>query len=111
MGIEPKLLSRNVSNNNKEDSNVDNNIKKYSFLDDEKNIKLYIDFTNIGEICTDDDILLDYTETSLCLIINNYNNNENEEVCEPKCLKFNKLYSGISNAKYKLKKDKIIIIL
>jgi hypothetical protein len=62
-----------------------------AFLDEEKSVKLYIDFEGIGDKCEDEDIVLEYTSTSLCLVINNYKE-------EPLCLGFEKLTALIDKA-------------
>ena len=80
------------------------NITSYAFLDEEKSVKLYITMQGVGEKCTDEDITLDWTETSFCFVINNYEEDE-------KCLSFGKLSGKITKATYKLKADKIILIL
>lgn len=89
------------------------NITSYAFLNEEKVVKLYITLEGVGDQCTDDDITLEYTESSLSLVIKNYKNvsdpaDENEE---DKSLSFGRLTGKITHAKYKLKTDKIILIL
>jgi hypothetical protein len=56
----------------------------------------------IGESHTDEQIHLDYTESSFSLRIVNTNND---------CLSFGKLYGLIEKATAKLKKDRIVITL
>lgn len=83
------------------------NITSYSFLDDGPVVKLYLTgLDEIDRLCTDDDIVLDYTERSFCLTINNY-----KSPSEPQILCFSRLCGPISEASYKLKKNKIIITL
>ena len=48
------------------------NITSYGFLDDGPKVKLYIDLENVGEQCTDNDLILEYTERSLSLTVLNY---------------------------------------
>ena len=126
---EPKLLSTkslssdelSANNQSKKTSSFDmhkSNITSYAFCDDGPKVKLYINMENVGEICSDDDITLDYTETSFCLVIKNYNNNEidpaNATGLAPvpeRCLSFGKLTANITKATFKKKKDKIILIL
>jgi len=113
--IEPKLLSSSsvVSD---EESGVKtttvaafeyhkSNITSYAFLDDGRKIKVYITLEGVGEKCmTEGDVSLDFTEESFCLIVRNYEEQE-------RCLSFGKLCGSISDAKFKLKPDKVILIL
>ena len=91
------------------------NITSYAFLNEEKVVKLYITLEGIGEQCTDDDIRLDWNETSLSLVIKNYHKPtttpEDNGSVEDRTLSFGRLTAKISNAKYKLKEDKIILTL
>jgi hypothetical protein len=80
------------------------NITTYAFLDEPKKVKLYIEMPGIGDKCTDDDITLDFTETSLCLVVNNYKP-------EPQCLCFGRLTAPITNASFKIKDNRIILTL
>lgn len=84
------------------------NITSYAFLNEEKIVKLYITLEKIGEQCTDEDIQLDWDESSLSLLIKNYSNST---TAEDRSLSFGRLTAKISNAKYKLKTDKIILTL
>jgi hypothetical protein len=105
---EPKLLSRQSSSNIEFKKNAfdysKSNIHKYAFLDEEKSVKLYIDLEGVGDKCEDEDIVLDYTSTSLCLVVNNYKE-------EPLCLSFGKLTALIDEAVCKKKKDRLILTL
>eukprot|EP00536_Pseudo-nitzschia_multiseries_P002060 jgi/Psemu1/301196/fgenesh1_kg.27_\ len=85
------------------------NITSYAFLNEEKHVKLYITLEGIGDRCTDDDIQLDWDELSFSLLIKNYNSNSTST--ENRSLSFGRLTAKISNAKYKLKTDKIILTL
>jgi hypothetical protein len=80
------------------------NITTYAFLDDGMKVKLYIDMVGVGETCTDEDVSLDYTETTFCLVVNNFKP-------EPQCLSFGKLTAEITDATFRLKQDRIIITL
>mmetsp|Transcript_921 Transcript_921/g.2130 ORF Transcript_921/g.2130 Transcript_921/m.2130 type:complete len:213 (-) Transcript_921:279-917(-) len=86
------------------------NITSYAFLNEEKHVKLYITLEGIGEQCTDDDIQLDWDESSLSLLIKNYSDSTITTE-QDRSLSFGRLTAKISNAKYKLKTDKIIITL
>ena len=71
-------------------------------------MKIYIELKGLQEKCTnDDDIHLDYTETSFQLTIQNYDDDDNKE----RCLCFSKLYDDIEKASLKKKKDRVIISL
>ena len=105
---EPKLLSRQESSHESKKHAFDyskSNISKYAFLDEGTSVKLYIDLEGVGDKCTDDDILLDWTPTTMSLVVKNYNKDE------PLCLSFGKLTASIDNAACKKKKDKLIVIL
>ena len=105
---EPKLLSRQSSSNIEFKKNAfdysRSNIYKYAFVDEGNLVKLYIDLEGVGDKCTDDDIVLDYTSTSMCLVVNNYKE-------EPLCLSFGKLTASIDEAVCKKKKDRLILTL
>jgi hypothetical protein len=115
---EPKLLSRHSS---VEGHLVDagttastfdyskSNITTYSFLDDGAKVKLYIDMEGVGEVCSDEDVTLDYTDLSLSFTLQNYNNGSANP--SPQILRFSKLTGAISNAACRLKKDKVILTL
>jgi hypothetical protein len=85
------------------------NITTYSFLDDGIKVKLYIDMEGVGEICSDDDVTLDYTNRSLSFTLRNYNNDATKN--SPQILRFSRLTDDISNATFRLKKDKVILTL
>ena len=110
--IEPKLLSS--SSVLSEDESVKttvafeyhkSNITSYAFLDDGRKVKVYITLEGIGDKCkADEDVSLEFTEDSFCLVVKNYEEQE-------RCLSFGKLSGLISDAKFKLKPDKIMLIL
>jgi hypothetical protein len=115
---EPKLLSRHASveghlvEAGTTASSFDyskSNITTYSFLDDGMKVKLYIDLEGVGEVCSDDDVTLDYTDLSLSFMLQNYNNGSANQA--PQILRFSKLTGAISNVTYRLKKDKVILTL
>ena len=131
---EPKLLSsRSMSTDeqkeqvSKHSSSFDihkSNITSYAFCDEGSKVKLYINLENVGEKCADEDITLDYTESSFCLIIKNYNNNyENDPTAvtseaapttsspPEQCLSFGRLTANITKASFKKKKDRVIVTL
>lgn len=94
------------------------NITSYAFLNEDKVVKLYITLEGIGEQCTEDDIRLDWNESSLSLVIKNYHKptttpkpEDKGGSAEDRCLSFGRLTAKISNAKFKLKPDKIILTL
>jgi hypothetical protein len=107
---EPKLLSRQSSVEGHRVSKTSSfeyyksNITTYAFLDDGMKVKLYIDMEGVGAKCADEDVKLDFTESSLCLAINNYKP-------QPQCLSFGKLTADIKNATFLKKKDRIILTL
>jgi hypothetical protein len=59
---------------------------------------------DVGEKCTEDDVTLDWNESSFSLVVKNYKE-------EDQCLSFGKLSGKISDAKFKLKPNKIILTL
>lgn len=107
---EPRLLSRTESQEghrvakNATFDYTKSNITTYAFLDDGMKVKLYLDMEGIGEKCTDEDISLDYTETSFSLVVKNYKP-------EPQCLSFAKLTAEITSASVRRKPDKLILTL
>ena len=111
---EPALISREKSNDDlpaKFRASVSSsfhyaqsNITRYSFLNEDKTVKLYITMEEIGEKCTEDNVKLEWDESSMSLTVQNYKD-------EDQCLSFGKLTANITDAKYKLKKDKIIVTL
>lgn len=108
--IEPKLLSSSstVSEEPVKTAAFEyhkSNITSYAFLDEGHKIKVYITLEAVGEKCDKDkDISLDFTEQSLCLVVKNFEEQE-------RCLSFGRLSGPITDAKLKLKPDKIILIL
>lgn len=105
---QPKLLSKQESQHLTTKPAFDyskSNISKYAFLDETKCVKLYIDMEGVGDKCTDEDIVLEYTSTSMNLVVNNYKEKE------PPCLCFGKLTASIDSATCKRKKDKLIVTL
>ena len=114
------------------------NITAYAFLDDGAKVKLYIDLENVGEQCTDIDVTLEYTDRTLSFTLQNYkstnlvlgavnqSNSDNDRnegsgtmtfpsptktSVPPQILRFGKLCEDIDNAKFRIKKDKIILTL
>jgi hypothetical protein len=47
------------------------NITNYAFLDEDARVRVYVDLPGVGN-CRDEDVVLDYTERSMCLTIRNY---------------------------------------
>ena len=88
------------------------NITSYAFMDDGMKVKLYISLPGVGEKCNpDNDISLDYTETSFSLIIRNYSAAPSQQQQQEHCLQFGKLTAEITNATFRLKPDKVIVTL
>jgi hypothetical protein len=92
------------------------NITSYAFLNEEKVVKLYIMLEGIGEQCTENDICLDWNETSFSLVIKNYHKPTTTTPAagapvEDRSLSFGRLTERISHAKYRLKPNKIILTL
>lgn len=107
--IQPKLLSKesSIEDTSTKSSSFEyhkSNITSYAFSDEGKNVKLYVTMEGVGEKCQEKDIGLDFTEQSLCLVVRNYD----EQI---RCLSFGKLTDRISNATFKLKKNRIAIVL
>jgi hypothetical protein len=80
------------------------NITSYAFLNEDKVVKLYVNMEDVGEKCNDQDITLDWDESSFSLVVRNLKETD-------QCLSFGKLTGKITDAKYKIKKDKIILTL
>jgi hypothetical protein len=110
--VEPKLLSsRSISSEEatfkKTSVSFDmhkSNITSYAFSDEGKNVKLYLTMEDVGEKCLDEDISLEWTDTSFCLVVNNYKE-------EPQCLSFGKLTATIIKATCRKKKDRLVLTL
>ncbi|CAB9497041.1 expressed unknown protein [Seminavis robusta] len=109
--LEPKLLattSSSVSDSqNRRHSSFDvskSNITSYAFCDEGATVKLYITMEGVGEKCTEEDITLENTENSFCFAIENYKE-------EPMCLSFLKLTAEVSKVTFKLKPDRVVLIL
>ena len=110
---EPKLLSKRSASSDESMAagrpsssfHYDkSNITSYAFSDEGKNVKLYITMEDVGEKCSDHDIELNWTSSSFCLVVRNYKD-------EPQCLSFGKLTANITNASWKKKKDRLVLIL
>jgi hypothetical protein len=110
--VEPKLLSsRSISSEEarfkKTSVSFDmhmSNITSYAFSDEGKNVKLYLTMEDVGEKCLDEDISLEWTDVSFCLVVNNYKE-------EPQCLSFGKLTGTIIKATCRKKKDRLVLTL
>ena len=50
---------------------VKSNITNYAFLNEDARVKVYVELPGVGD-CKDEDVLLDFTERSLCLTVKNY---------------------------------------
>mmetsp|Transcript_1080 Transcript_1080/g.3154 ORF Transcript_1080/g.3154 Transcript_1080/m.3154 type:complete len:181 (+) Transcript_1080:145-687(+) len=108
---EPKLLRKGDAPLTARAASFDihkSSITSYAFSDEGKNVRLYIALEGIGQCCSDQDVALDHSATSFCLLIKNY---EKEGKKEDKCLAFNKLTATITNAKFKLKQDRVVLTL
>ena len=107
---EPRLLSRSESHVGHRVSARSSfeysksNITAYAFLDDGMKVKLYVELEGVGNKCTDDDIDLDFTDSSLSLTIKNYKP-------EPQILSFAKLAGEIMTVSFRLKENKVILTL
>lgn len=107
---EPRLLSKQSSLDTQPATAVSSfhyhksNITKYSFLDEGMKVKLYIDMEGLGEKCTNEDVSLEFTKNSLCLVVRNFKPEE-------QCLSFGKLSGEIVNASFRLKPHRIILTL
>ena len=105
---QPKLLKTESSNLEPPKRGTfdyhNSNITKYAFCDEETRVKLFCDMEGVGDKCTDDDISLDFTETSLQLVVRNYKE-------EDQILSFGKLTASIKNASFKVKTNRIILTL
>jgi hypothetical protein len=80
------------------------NITSYAFCDEEKKVKLYCNMEGVGDTCTEEDVTLDFTESSLQLVVRNYKE-------EDQILSFGKLTANITKATFKIKPNRIILTL
>ncbi len=105
---QPKLLKRESSNLQPATRGAfdyhKSNITRYAFCDQEKKVILYCDMEGVGEKCTEHDVSLDFTETSIQLVVRNYKE-------EDQILSFGKLTASIINAGFKIKANRIILTL
>ena len=109
---EPRLLSSSVSSESSEKPQLKkasfdihkSNITSYAFSDEGKCVKLYITLQDVGEKCSDDDIILDWNDHSFNLVVNNYAEEE-------KCLSFGRLTAKITKATCRKKKDRLVLTL
>jgi hypothetical protein len=58
----------------------------------------------VGDTCTEEDVTLDFTESSLQLVVRNYKE-------EDQILSFGKLTANITKATFKIKPNRIILTL
>lgn len=106
---QPKLLSKESSDLARSvRSSFDvhaSNITSYAFADEPLKVKLYVEMEGVGDKCSaEDDVTLDFTETSFSLVVRNYKEEE-QRLC------FAKLTDKITNASFKLKTNRIILTL
>jgi hypothetical protein len=118
--IEPRLLSKSESSISIDASNdaihhtkrgvrssfdyAKSTISKYGFLDEGSKVRIYIELPGVGENHTDEQVQLEYTDSSFCLRVLNPNSTDD-------CLSFAKLYGLIDKATVKVKSDRIVITL
>lgn len=111
---QPKLLKRESTGGaSVASSSFDyskSTITTYAFLDDGPKVKLYVNLDKVGEKCQEEDIVLDFGERSLSLVVRNYSNNGNTEMGE-ETLRFARLAGNIVTATFRLKPNRIIITL
>lgn len=114
---QPKLLAKTTSSIEDKKStrastpssfDIRSNITSYAFSDEGASVKLYISLEGVGDKCSDEDIMLDHTDHSFCLLIHNY---KQEDGGDPLCLSFVKLTAEISRASVRKKKDRVILTL
>lgn len=110
-----KMLQQHKKNRAVTFDTFKSNITKYAFLDENKKVKLYIDLAGVHQ----DDVSIDlnFDDSSFCLVVQGLKSNaegdtdESSVASQQRCLSFGKLYGMITNATYKVKTDKIVIIL
>ena len=122
MTLEPKLLGRvdsTVSSSTSAAFDIHkSNITSYAFLDDGPKVRLYVDLPGIQNACTtestsDDEgiepakVNLEWTETSMCLLITNYPKTGDSN----RCLSFGRLHGAIEKGMVKTKKDRLVVTL
>ena len=115
---EPKLLGRTKSSLSSRSMapsfDIDKStITSYSFLDEGKKVRLYVDLEGIGEKCSADDsdsaaaaVNLDWSENAMSLTISNY---PTEGIT--RCLSFGRLYGKVERGTVKTKKDRVVVTL
>lgn len=109
---EPKLLKKESSDliqtSNSTFDYTKSNITTYAFLDDGPKVKLYLELKDVGEKCGDQDVVLDYTATTLSFTLQQYCNDNSDQ---PRVLIFRKLTAPITDASFKIKAHRIILTL
>lgn len=111
--VEPKLLGRvdsTVSSSAGTSSAFDihkSNITSYAFLDDGPKVRLYVDLPGIQDACAGgSSVDLEWTETSMCLLVKNY-----PKAGEERCLSFGRLHGEIEKGIVKAKKERLVVTL
>mmetsp|Transcript_23388 Transcript_23388/g.32771 ORF Transcript_23388/g.32771 Transcript_23388/m.32771 type:complete len:217 (-) Transcript_23388:162-812(-) len=112
--IEPKLLAKKSTRELDDSQKLStkthsfqfhkSNITKYSFCDEGKSVKLYIDMDGVGEKCADEDVQFNYTENSFDLVVKNFADVD-------QCLSFGKLTATITKATCKKKANRLVVSL
>lgn len=124
---EPKLLGRTDSSlsasvTKKSTPAFDihkSNINSYAFLDEGKKVRLYVDLKGVGDVREGAGgeeaeaeerpkarVCLDWSETSMCLMVINYPTEG-----ESRCLSFGRLHGRIEKGVAKTKKDRVVVTL
>ena len=121
-GEEPKLLGRvdsTVSSSTSAAFDIHkSNITSYAFLDDGSKVRLYVDLPGIQDACAAESasgdegiepakVNLEWTETSMCLLITNYPKTGDSN----RCLSFGRLHGAIEKGMVKTKKDRLVVTL
>ena len=112
------------------------NITNYAFLDENARVRIYVELPGVGN-CRDEDVLLDFTERSLCLTVKNYVPPSPKNVAdtsvelvvdctalegaggedaspkrgEDRSLSLGRLYAEIEGATFRKKAERVIITL
>ncbi len=108
------------------------NITNYAFLDEDARVRVYVELPGVGN-CRDEDVLLDFTERSMCLTIKNYATPTSKGAAEAsdelvvdcttvegagdvppredRSLSLGRLYAEIEGATFRKKSDRVVITL
>ncbi|GBG30123.1 Calcyclin-binding protein [Hondaea fermentalgiana] len=105
-GEPPRIDPTEAEDANLPRKKIKNVVKRYSWADGKKTVKIYVPTEDLlpSQEPTDDNVELEWTETSLTLQLKDMNGKD-YELCLPV------LHSEISNASHKCKSDSVVVTI